>query len=99
MRIEHLTEPLRNELIKKIESEKKVQKGSVRKDQVRLSDEGQRLSETAKNIDTVKSHTSVLPEVRAEKLAEVREKISSGYYNTEAFIDQLAEKLTKEFGV
>jgi hypothetical protein len=33
------------------------------------------------------------PDVRADRVAEAQYRISSGFYNTEAFADKLATKL------
>jgi anti-sigma28 factor (negative regulator of flagellin synthesis) len=42
---------------------------------------------------------SAQPEIRSEKIDEVKRKIESGYYDSEEFIDKLADKLLKDFGV
>jgi hypothetical protein len=39
-----------------------------------------------------------LPDVRAEKVQEAKEKIASGYFNSPDFEDKLADRLMKEFG-
>ena len=39
------------------------------------------------------------PEIRMDKVQEVREKIKSGYYNSSDFADKLAEKMIKDFNI
>jgi anti-sigma28 factor (negative regulator of flagellin synthesis) len=39
------------------------------------------------------------PEIRKEKVEEVRNKINQGYYNSPEFVDKLAEKLLTFFGI
>ena len=38
------------------------------------------------------------PDVRTERIAQVKKRIADGFYNTAEFTDQLADKLAQEFG-
>jgi anti-sigma28 factor (negative regulator of flagellin synthesis) len=49
--------------------------------------------ETHGDTDIISSMLRAQPDIRADKVAEVQAKVSSGFYNTEAFADQLAGKL------
>lgn len=71
---------------------------SSRSDSVSLSSRGKDLSRTSE-VDTVRSHVDALPEVRAEKVEEARAKVESGYFNSPEFVDKLADKLLKDFGL
>jgi anti-sigma28 factor (negative regulator of flagellin synthesis) len=64
-------------------------------DSVTISKAARSASET----DRVVAHAQALPEVRETRVAEVKARVQSGYYNTPEFRDQLAERLLKEFGV
>ena len=48
--------------------------------------------------ESVSAHVKALPDVRAEKVQEAKEKIASGYFNSPDFEDKLADRLMKEFG-
>jgi flagellar biosynthesis anti-sigma factor FlgM len=101
MRISAVTQPLSAEL-RKVESAKKDKEKSGKTgsaDRSDFSQNAQRLSETKAQFQTIATSISAQPDVRTEKIAEVRQKIENGYYNSDAFIDQLAEKLMKEFGL
>ena len=38
------------------------------------------------------------PDIRPDRIAQVKKRIAEGYYNTPGFIDELAGKLAQEFG-
>ena len=102
MRISAISEVLNSE-IKKNESAKKTENASQSKtiqvDKTELSIKGKRLNETKAHIDVVSSKIANEPDIRPEKVTEVREKINSGYYDSEEFIDKLANKLLKDFNI
>jgi len=64
-------------------------------DSVSISD----AARSASDSDRVKTRVQALPDIREDKVAAVKAKVQSGYYNTPEFQDQLADKLLKEFGV
>lgn len=47
---------------------------------------------------SVSAHVNALPDVRADKVQEAKEKIASGYFNSPEFEDKLADRLLKDFG-
>jgi flagellar biosynthesis anti-sigma factor FlgM len=103
MRINAITQPLSAEL-RKIESAKKTEKdGKGAKtpfvDRSEFSANAQRLSETKAQFETIAASVAAQPDIRPEKVAEVKDKIDRGYYNSEEFIDKLADKLLVEFGM
>lgn len=58
---------------------------------------------TAKNASAneakaVQAHVQAAPEVRQDRIDEVKSRIQSGYYNSDEFKEKLADRLTKEFG-
>lgn len=75
---------------RKVESSNRSSTG----DSVSISKAGRSASE----VDKVKPMVQAQPAVREDRVAEVKARIQSGYYNTPEFQDQLAEKLAKEFG-
>lgn len=75
---------------------KEVEK-PTKSDSVSLSKKAKELSSSS-DTDAVARHVEALPDVRAEKVQEAKEKIASGYFNSPSFEDKLAERLTKEFG-
>jgi flagellar biosynthesis anti-sigma factor FlgM len=103
MRINAVTQPLAAEL-RKIESSRRTEKEtklakSSAADHSEFSANAQRLSETKAQFEAITASVEAQPDVRPEKVAEVREKIEQGYYNSDEFIDKLADKLLVEFGM
>lgn len=101
MRISAIRELLNPEF-KKVDNAKKTEpakpKAGSSPDRTDLSSNGQRLSETRAQVDIIASQFNTQPEIRPEKVAEAKQKISEGYYNTPEFVDKLADKLAQEFG-
>jgi flagellar biosynthesis anti-sigma factor FlgM len=103
MRLEPVNSQIASE-IKKVENAKKTSttdktKIPVKGDSHTFSSDATRLNDTKATHDIVNNQISNEPDVRAEKVEEVRSKIESGYYNTPEFIDKLAEKLLKFLGI
>jgi flagellar biosynthesis anti-sigma factor FlgM len=103
MRINAITQPLSAEL-RKVENAKKAEKDSksVRiptADRSEISASATRLSETKAQFETIAASLSAQPDIRPERVAEVKQKIEQGYYNSAEFIDKLANKLLVEFGI
>jgi flagellar biosynthesis anti-sigma factor FlgM len=101
MRISALGQ-LFNPEIRKADGAKKAEQAKQRPlstDRTELSSNAQRLSDTKAQVDLITAQISSQPDVRPEKVAEIKQKISDGYYNTPEFVDKLAEKLAQEFGV
>ncbi|MDG5814476.1 flagellar biosynthesis anti-sigma factor FlgM [Chitinispirillales bacterium ANBcel5] len=102
MRISAASQSLGAEF-KKVEdsrkTEKQREKVKTNPDSPTISAKGQRLSETKAQMETIAATLSSQPEVRAEKIAEVREKIENGFYDSEEFMDSFADKLLNELGV
>lgn len=102
MRISAVTQSITSEL-RKIDSIRKTGREKVSKasagSQPNISSSAQKLSDTQAQFATITSSISAQPDIRTEKINEVKQKIENGYYNTEEFIDKLAEKLTNEFGI
>lgn len=101
MRISTVTQPLSTEL-RKIEASRKVEKESKSSkisDHSDISYSGKTLSETNAQFDAIAASLSSLPEIRNDRIADVRSKIESGYYNSEEFLDKLTDKLLKDFGL
>jgi flagellar biosynthesis anti-sigma factor FlgM len=103
MRINAITQPLTTEL-RKVESAKKVDRDSKSSksfgiDRSEFSANATRLSETNAQFETIAASVSAQPDIRPERVAEVKQKIENGYYNSSEFIDKLADKLLTEFGL
>jgi flagellar biosynthesis anti-sigma factor FlgM len=103
MRINAVTQPLSAEL-RKIESARKAEKGNKGQkapaaDRSDFSANAQRLSETKAQFETIAASVAAQPDIRPEKVAEVKGKIERGYYDSEEFIDKLADRLLAEFGI
>jgi flagellar biosynthesis anti-sigma factor FlgM len=69
----------------------------VKSDSVSLSKKAKEMSSSA-GTESIARHVDAMPDVRAEKVQEAKEKIASGYFNSPEFEDKLAERLMKDFG-
>jgi flagellar biosynthesis anti-sigma factor FlgM len=102
MRISAIHELLNTEA-KKIEGAKKTDSASKSKafpsDKTEFSSSAQRLNETKSHIETISAQLANVPDVRPEKVAEVKEKIKNGFYNSADFVDKLADKLLEDFNI
>lgn len=103
MRINSVASQMNVENIRKLENEKKTvsatSKAPRSKDASHISSEAKRLNSTAADVNTVQARVDVQPEIRTEKVEEVKLKIKNGFYNSDVFIDKLAEKIMKDFGL
>lgn len=68
-----------------------------RSDSVVVSKKAKELASSSATA-SVSAQVKALPDVRAEKVQEAKEKIASGYFNSPDFEDKLADRLMKEFG-
>ena len=101
MQIAHISSSLASE-VNKLKIDPKTASKSTDKpsgDAAELSKDGQKLSQTNTDINTAKTQAENQPDIRSWKVEEVKEKIKSGFYDTEAFAGELAEKLIKDFGL
>jgi len=102
MRISAIHELLNTEA-KKVEGAKKSESTSKAKvfptDKTEFSSKAQRLNETKTQIETISSKIAAEPDIRTEKVAEVQEKIKNGFYETDDFVDKLADKLLNDFNI
>jgi len=69
-------------------------KPGMARDELNISDAGRVASETAGLVDSAKN----LPEIRQDRVAEIRAQIASGTYETAEKIDGAIERLLDEIG-
>lgn len=100
MRIDHVSQPFKAEIAKQVDSvQKKVRPNKVKEgDKAEFSSDGKLLNDTLSSLQSTRSYVEKAPEVRVNRVAEVKEKIKQGYYDSPEFADQLAEKLIKDAG-
>lgn len=70
---------------------------TAKSDSVQVSKKAKELASSSAS-SSVSAHVKALPDVRAEKVQEAKEKIASGYFNSPEFEDKLADRLMKEMG-
>lgn len=73
-----------------------------RSDKIKLFEDQSDFSEKAQNLNktdqtAIFSLIQAQPDIRMEKIEEVKKKIEEGYYNSPEFVDLLANKLASEF--
>jgi flagellar biosynthesis anti-sigma factor FlgM len=101
MRISAINE-LYNPELRKADAAKKVEAAkskTVSPDRTEFSSDAQRLSETKAQVGIVAAQIANQPDIRQDKVAEAKQKIQDGYYNTPEFVDKLAGKMAQDFGV
>jgi flagellar biosynthesis anti-sigma factor FlgM len=69
---------------------------TTKSDSVSLSKQAKELSSSS--TESIARHVDALPDIRADKVQDAKEKIASGYFNTPQFDEELASRLMKEFG-
>ncbi|MDR0306403.1 MAG: flagellar biosynthesis anti-sigma factor FlgM [Chitinispirillales bacterium] len=62
-------------------------------DNSELSTRGKQQSLAQSDMYAISSMLRAQPDQRADKIEEIKLKLSSGFYNSEAFVDKLADKL------
>lgn len=67
---------------------------SLGNDDVQISEEARKLAEEQKIQDTIER----APDVREDKIAEIKAKMQSGAYNDPKIMEDVAEKLMKVLG-
>jgi len=68
-------------------------------DKVEISSEAKKLQDTS-NLNSIAAKTvKDTPDVREDKITEIREKINEGFYDQDNIATVLADKLLKEFGI
>ncbi len=104
MRLESVQNAITTEL-RKVDNSKKENTSSKSSTYTRKADKAS-LSSDAKNVSETKASASVVaariqaePEIRQDKINEIRRKLDDGFYNSSKFADQLADKLIKDFGL
>jgi flagellar biosynthesis anti-sigma factor FlgM len=102
MRISAMTEILSTET-KKVDNTRKSDSVSKSKafpsDKTELSSDSQKLSETNAQIDSISTQLASEPDIRSDKVDEVKEKIKNGYYDSSEFVDKLADKLMQDLNI
>lgn len=103
MRINAINQQLSTEL-RKVRSLRKTEKNNSQSKFSRpystdLSSNAQNLNKTEPQTKVIETTISAHPEIRLDKIAETKQKIEDGFYNSEEFIDKLADKLLHEFGL
>jgi anti-sigma28 factor (negative regulator of flagellin synthesis) len=98
-------DPIRSKItseIKKVENARKHNKlknvkSYTSPDTLNFSADAKRLSNTKAQMEVLSTQVSNEPEIRTNKVEEVKEKIKNGYYNSPEFIDKLTDKLLTFF--
>ncbi|MGL1935687.1 MAG: flagellar biosynthesis anti-sigma factor FlgM [Fibrobacterales bacterium] len=90
------------ESLKKVAGAKPVDKpnqAKAKSDSVTISDNAKKLSTEDSEVLNAKARVKATPEVRQDRIDAVKERIASGYYDSEEFQDKLADRLMNEFGI
>jgi anti-sigma28 factor (negative regulator of flagellin synthesis) len=102
MRILPVSQTLSSE-IQKISNVKK-QDGSPKVkasagDSSTISAKGQRLNDTKAGTEIILNQIANEPDVRLDKIEEVRQKIKNGYYDSPEFMEKLTDRMIRDLGV
>jgi len=88
--------------IRPIDNTNKLNKVNLKSDSLGSGSDKLEISEEAKKLAELSKYQQVVntaPDVREEKLAEVKAKLESGAYNNEEVMNAVAEKLMKVLGL
>lgn len=66
-------------------------------DKASLSSESKTAGDVAATVKVLSARIAAEPDIRLDKVEQVKEKIESGYYNTEEFAENLADRLIRDF--
>lgn len=101
MRISAVTQSYQAEVrkVENVRKNEKTQKAKSSVDSSEISSSAQKLDKSKAQVEILAAQIQHQPDVRMEKVEEVREKIRNGYYNSSEFIDKLADKLIQDFGL
>jgi anti-sigma28 factor (negative regulator of flagellin synthesis) len=80
---------------RRAKSEQPATKGSGagHSDRSDLSTDGQKRRDVQGEVKVLSSMVKGQPDVRPERVAEAKMRVSNGYYNTESFAETLASKM------
>jgi len=67
-------------------------------DRSEISHKAQDLNKTQTLTEIISTNLSAQPDFRIEKVNETKQKIQNGYYDSEEFLNKLADKLLKGLG-
>lgn len=103
MRLVPISGQITSEL-KKVEQARKVDTAQKTKavpaDQSDISTGArERLSETQANANVINAQLTNEPEIREDRVAEVRKRIENGYYNSPEFLEKLTDKVINDLGL
>ena len=100
MKIDRITQLFGIDLQKNAGAAKNAEKAEkpTKADSLSLSKKAKELQAQSSDAATVLSHLENLPDIRPEKVADAKEKIAAGYFDSPEFMDRLADRLMKEFG-
>ncbi len=96
MRLESVRAAVATELRKTDKSDRKPadEPKAVKKDSAKFSSTSRNSAPETKGLA---ARIAIEPVIRQERIADVKDKISSGFYNSSEFADQLADKLVGQF--
>ena len=72
--------------------------GGAEVDRVEISDTARKLVDLRQAVMAGRSALGSLPDVREDRVAEVRERLSVGYYQSAEVVNKVAEKVAGVFG-
>ena len=68
-------------------------KASVRSDSLEISEAAHKLMNLQKAVDVGRTAMEATPDIREEKMDEVRQRLETGYYNSVEVRDKVASKV------
>jgi len=101
MRINAITQAFQNK-VRKVESTRKNESNikfkALGTDKPTISDDAKQMSKSQAPTETIAAQVRNQPDIRMDRVEEVKKRVEQGYYNTPEFIDKLSEKLIQDFG-
>lgn len=84
---------------KKEDNNSKSATYSRKADKASLSSDARKTSDTKGSEQVIAARVNSEPDIRTDRVDEVKRKVEQGYYNSSQFADKLADKLISDFGI
>jgi negative regulator of flagellin synthesis FlgM len=99
IKISSIAQSIQSQQVQRKGRKTEVPSGNQANDKVAISSEARKLQDSSAVHLTATKAVNDVPEVREDKIEEVRQKISDGFYDQANIASVLADKLLREFGI
>ena len=98
-KISSIAQSIQSQQVQRKGRKTEVSPGNQANDKVEISSEARKLQDSSAVQSVATKAVNDSPEVREDKIEEVRQKIVDGFYDQANIASALADKLLREFGI